>query len=56
MTEVTQGGSGVRIEAFYGFLVMYMAWGSISPVSTTAVTFQCDIKACVKWGREEHGG
>lgn len=52
-SSVTKGGSGVRVETFGRFLVIHKAWGSISPVNTTAVTFQCDIKA---WGRGEDGG
>lgn len=52
---MTKVGSGVRVEAFGRFLVIYRAWGSISPVSTTAVTCQCDIKAPVT-GEEERMG
>lgn len=56
MTKVTKRDSDVRVEAFGRFLVIYRAWGSISPVSTPAVTWQCDIKAGVTWGRGEDGG
>lgn len=56
VTKVTKRDSDVRVEAFGRFLVIYRAWGSISPVSTPAVTWQCDIKAGVTWGRGEDGG